>query len=176
MITAKTWRITASIPVHDFTRVIREDPARRGLLYAGTETGVYASSDDGGSWQPLQLNLPAVPVYDLVIKDNDLVAATHGRSFWILDDLTPLHRARNQVLCTSPSVRQARRSGWRHRWVMLVSRVWEELHGGPGHQRPTADNPSQARQCGPSSTPEKIPRRCHRDVLSEAKARGAKWS
>jgi photosystem II stability/assembly factor-like uncharacterized protein len=95
----KTWRkITNGIPAHDFTRVIREDPARRGLLYAGTETGVYASFDDGGSWQPLRLNLPAVPVYDLVIKENDLVAATHGRSFWILDDLTPLHELTDQVL------------------------------------------------------------------------------
>jgi hypothetical protein len=78
--------------------VIREDPARRGLLYAGTETGVYISFDDGASWQPLRLNLPAVPVYDLVIKGHELVAATHGRSFWILDDLTPLHQLTDQVL------------------------------------------------------------------------------
>jgi hypothetical protein len=95
----QTWqRITAGIPEHDFTRVIREDPARRGLLYAGTETGLYVSFDDGGSWQPLRLNLPVVPVYDLMIKEDDLVAATHGRSFWILDDLTPLHQLTEQVL------------------------------------------------------------------------------
>jgi photosystem II stability/assembly factor-like uncharacterized protein len=95
----QTWqRINAGIPEHDFTRVIREDPARRGLLYAGTETGVYISFDDGASWQPLRLNLPAVPVYDLVIKGHELVAATHGRSFWILDDLTPLHQLTDQVL------------------------------------------------------------------------------
>jgi hypothetical protein len=95
----QTWqRITAGIPEHDFTRVIREDPARRGLLYAGTETGIYVSFDDGTSWQPLRLNLPAVPVYDLLIKNHDLVAATHGRSFWILDDLTPLHQLTEQVL------------------------------------------------------------------------------
>ena len=84
--------ISGGIPEHDYTRVIREDPARRGLLYVGTETGVYVSFDDGGSWQPLQVNLPVTPVHDLVIKDNDLVAATHGRSFWILDDLTQLHQ------------------------------------------------------------------------------------
>ncbi|RMF84965.1 MAG: glycosyl hydrolase, partial [Nitrospinota bacterium] len=94
----KTWtRITSGIPAHDFTRVIREDPARRGLLYAGTETGVYISFDDGASWQSLQRNLPVVPIYDLVVKDNDLIAATHGRSFWILDDLTPLHQLNEQV-------------------------------------------------------------------------------
>ena len=89
----QTWKeISGGIPEHDYTRVIREDPARRGLLYVGTETGVYVSFDEGGSWQPLQLNLPVTPVHDLVIKDNDLVAATHGRSFWILDDLTQLHQ------------------------------------------------------------------------------------
>jgi hypothetical protein len=96
--TGKTWSaITRGIPAHDFTRVVRADPVREGLLYAGTETGVYVSLDDGGSWQPLQLNLPAVPVYDLVVKEDDLVAATHGRSFWILDDLTPLHQLTEEV-------------------------------------------------------------------------------
>ncbi len=93
-----TWHaISGGIPGDDFTRVIREDPARRGLLYAGTETGVYVSFDDGAAWQPLQMNLPAVPIHDLVVKDNDLVAATHGRSFWILDDLTPLHQLGGEV-------------------------------------------------------------------------------
>ncbi|MBA2447912.1 MAG: glycosyl hydrolase, partial [Chloroflexi bacterium] len=88
-----TWtQIIRGIPGDDFTRVIREDPACRGLLYAGTETGVYVSRDDGASWQSLQRNLPPVPIYDLMVKDDDLVAATHGRSFWILDDLTPLHQ------------------------------------------------------------------------------------
>ena len=103
----KTWtKITDGIPNHDFTRVIREDPARRGLLYAGTETGVYVSLDDGASWQSLQCapsaglgqGLPVVPIYDLTVKDNDLVAATHGRSFWILDDLTPLHQITAEIL------------------------------------------------------------------------------
>ncbi len=87
----KTWtRIDNGIPANAFTRVVREDPTRRGLLYAGTETGLFVSFDDGSSWQPLQLNLPVVPITDLVVKEGDLVVATQGRSFWILDDLTPL--------------------------------------------------------------------------------------
>ena len=89
----QSWtRINDGIPEDDFTRVIRCDPARPGLLYAGTETGVYVSFDDGASWQPLQLDLPVAPIHDLLVKNNDLVAATHGRSFWILDDLTRLHQ------------------------------------------------------------------------------------
>jgi photosystem II stability/assembly factor-like uncharacterized protein len=84
-------QITTGIAENDFTRVIREDPLRRGLLYAGTETGLHISFDDGEHWQSLRLNLPLVPIHDLVIKDTDLIVATHGRSLWILDDLTPLH-------------------------------------------------------------------------------------
>lgn len=74
------------------TRVVREDPARKGLLYAGTESGMFVSFDDGRQWQSLQLNLPIVPVTDLRVHQNDLVLATQGRSFWILDDLTPIHQ------------------------------------------------------------------------------------
>ncbi len=82
----KTWsKIISGIPDYDFTRVIREDPARRGLLFAGTETGAYVSFNDGGHWQSLKAGLPVVPVHDLLIKEGDLVAATHGRGFWILD-------------------------------------------------------------------------------------------
>ncbi len=88
-----TWtQITGGIPDDDFTRTIREDPARRGLLYAGTETGIYVSFDDGGQWHRFETNLPVVPIWDLIVKDTDLVAATHGRSFWILDDVTPLRQ------------------------------------------------------------------------------------
>lgn len=88
----KSWkRIDGGIPRVHFTRAIRADPARRGLLYAGTERGVYLSFDDGKSWKPLQQNLPVVPITDLAIKQGDLIAATQGRGFWILDDLTPLH-------------------------------------------------------------------------------------
>ena len=85
--------ITSGIPEDEFTRVIREDPDRRGLLYAGTETGVYLSFDDGANWARAGGNLPVCPIHDLIIKDDDLVLATHGRSFWILDDLSPLRQA-----------------------------------------------------------------------------------
>jgi photosystem II stability/assembly factor-like uncharacterized protein len=86
-----TWtRIDSGIDPGHFTRVVRADPVRCGLLYAGTERGMYVSFDDGGHWQPFQLNLPIVPVTDLTIKDGDLVAATQGRGFWILDDLSPV--------------------------------------------------------------------------------------
>ena len=85
------------IPKGTFVRAVREDPARRGLLYAGTETGVYVSFNDGKQWQPLQLNLPVVPIHDLVVKNDDLVVATHGRSFWILDNLTPLRQLNDDI-------------------------------------------------------------------------------
>ncbi len=89
----QTWStISGSFPDGEITRVIREDPVCPGLIYVGTETGVYISLDDGVSWRRLQNSLPVVPVYDLKIKDGDLVAGTHGRSFWILDDLTPLRQ------------------------------------------------------------------------------------
>ncbi|MEZ5415937.1 MAG: hypothetical protein R2708_01160 [Vicinamibacterales bacterium] len=105
----RTWtKIVTGIPDHDFTRVIREDPGRKGLLYAGTETGVYVSFDDGGHWQPLQLNLPVVPVHDLVVKDGDLVAATHGRSFWILDNVALLHQMTPQALSDAAHLFQPR--------------------------------------------------------------------
>ncbi len=94
----KHWtKITDGIAEDDFTRVIREDPARRGLLYAGTETGMHVSFDDGAHWQSLQRNLPVVPIHDLAVKDSDLIAATHGRSFWILDDLTSLRQATDET-------------------------------------------------------------------------------
>ena len=95
----KTWqRINTGIPKNDFTRMIRADPDREGLLYAGTETGLYLSFDDGAHWQTFQLNLPVSPIYDLLIKDKNLIAATHGRSIWILDDLTPLHQLTPEAL------------------------------------------------------------------------------
>jgi photosystem II stability/assembly factor-like uncharacterized protein len=90
----------AGLPADDFCRVIREDPGREGLLYVGTELGLHVSFDGGGSWQPLQNNLPVSPVYDLVIKDTDLVVATHGRSFWILDDVSQLHQLYDELLET----------------------------------------------------------------------------
>jgi photosystem II stability/assembly factor-like uncharacterized protein len=94
----KTWtKITTGIAENEFSRTIREDPIRRGLLYAGTETGIRVSFDDGAHWQSLQLNLPVVPIHDLLIHDTDLVVATHGRSFWILDDITPLRQIKAEM-------------------------------------------------------------------------------
>ncbi|MDX2302309.1 MAG: glycosyl hydrolase [Microscillaceae bacterium] len=93
-----TWtKITQGIPEDHFTRVVRADPKKAGVLYAGTESGMYVSFDDGTHWQPFQLNLPIVPITDLTIKENDLIAATQGRGFWILDDLSILHQVNHNV-------------------------------------------------------------------------------
>jgi hypothetical protein len=88
-----TWKeIVNGIPVDEVVNSVREDPIRSGLLFAGTERGVYFSIDDGEQWQPLRLNMPATSIRDLVIHDDDIVVGTHGRSFWILDDMTPLRQ------------------------------------------------------------------------------------
>ncbi len=92
----QSWtKITTGIASEHFTRVLRADPKRKGLLYAGTETGMYISFDDGVNWKSFQLNLPIVPITDLAIKDNNLIVATQGRSLWIIDDLTVLHQLNN---------------------------------------------------------------------------------
>ena len=89
----KSWsKITTGIPDTAYVHAVREDPKRKGLLYAGTETGIYVSFDDGARWQSLKLNLPQTPIHDLVVKDDDLIVATHGRSFWALDDVSPLRQ------------------------------------------------------------------------------------
>ncbi|HZT73057.1 MAG TPA: hypothetical protein VE996_05365 [Terriglobales bacterium] len=89
----RTWTpIVTGLPENVYVHVVREDPVRRGLLYAGTEQGVYYSLDDGAHWQSLQLGLPTAPVRDLAIHGDTLVAATHGRAFWALDDITPLRQ------------------------------------------------------------------------------------
>lgn len=94
----ETWeKIINGIPGNTFARSIREDPDRRGLLYAGTETGVFISFDDGEVWQEFQLDLPEVPITDLRVRQQDLVVATQGRSLWILDDLTPLHQITDDI-------------------------------------------------------------------------------
>ncbi|MDW7693173.1 glycosyl hydrolase [Flammeovirgaceae bacterium SG7u.111] len=93
-----TWtEITSGIDPGHFTRVVRADPDRKGLLYAGTETGMYISFDDGANWQPFQQNLPIVPITDLTIKNKNLIAATQGRSLWIIDDLGPIHQLSDEV-------------------------------------------------------------------------------
>jgi hypothetical protein len=106
----KTWaQITNGIPNGAYVHAVREDPKRKGLLYAGTETGVYVSWDNGANWQSLMLDLPNTPIHDLVVKNDDLVVATHGRSFWVLDDIGPLRQmnvqlANSDVLLYKPAV------------------------------------------------------------------------
>jgi len=110
-------RISRGIPEGSFLNCVREDPVRRGLLYACTETGVYVSFNDGEDWQSLQLNLPVTSVRDLVVHDNDLVVATFGRAFWILDDMTPLRvvdrqAAASEVWLFPPEMAYRVRRGW----------------------------------------------------------------
>jgi photosystem II stability/assembly factor-like uncharacterized protein len=91
-------RIDNGITPTEFTRVVREDPERRGLLVAGTERGMWLSANDGAAWQKLQLNLPIVPIHDLVFKNGDVVVATHGRSFWVLDNISSLRQMTDAVV------------------------------------------------------------------------------
>ena len=94
----QTWeKITTGLPDDAPVNVVREDPVRQGLLFAGTERAIYVSFNDGDSWQSLQLNLPATSMRDLVIHNDDIVVGTHGRSFWILDDVTPLRQLNEQI-------------------------------------------------------------------------------
>ncbi len=94
----KSWsRVVAGIPDNAFVRAVREDPKKKGLLYAGTERGVFVSFDDGAHWRTMQLNLPFSPIHDLVVKNDDVVLATHGRSFWILDDVSPLRQFADSI-------------------------------------------------------------------------------
>jgi len=98
----RSWqRVSSGIPEGSFLNCVREDPARKGLLYACTEKGVYVSFNDADDWQSLQLNLPATSVRDLVVHENDLVVATFGRSFWILDDVTPLRQIDSHVVAAA---------------------------------------------------------------------------
>ena len=127
-----TWTlITNGIPATEFTRVVREDPERAGLLYAGTERGVWVSFDDGASWQSLRRNLPIVPIHDLAIKEGDLIAATHGRSFWILDDLSSLRQL-------SPAVPRERAHLFKPR------KVYRASFGGGGGNGAAGDHPTGA--------------------------------
>ena len=93
-----TWKsLTGDLPADVYLHAVREDPKRKGMLYLGTDRGISFSTDDGATWHPLKLNLPNVPVHDLVVKDNDLVLGTHGRSIWIFDDLTPIRTMSPEV-------------------------------------------------------------------------------
>jgi photosystem II stability/assembly factor-like uncharacterized protein len=98
----RTWsKIVDGIPDGAFTRIVREDAVRPGLLYAGTETGLYVSFDGGSHWAPFQRNLPVVPITDLAVKNGDLIVATQGRAFWILDDLSPLEQWKEDIAASS---------------------------------------------------------------------------
>ena len=98
----QTWtKIVDGIDPAHFTRTIQPDPKRRGLLYAGAESGMYVSFDDGAHWTPFQQNLPVVPITDLDMKDDDLIVATQGRAFWIIDDVTPLHQLNDEVAASA---------------------------------------------------------------------------
>ena len=130
----KTWKsITAGLAAPAFVNVVREDPRQRGLLYAGTEFWMYFSVDNGDDWQPLQLNLPVTSIRDLVVHDNDVVIATHGRSFWILDDITPLRQLAAHTGSTAPFL-------YRPQTAMRI-----DNDGFPGTplppEEPTAENP-----------------------------------
>ena len=111
-----TWQeIVNGLPTNAASDVVREDPQRKGLLFAGTENSVYVSFNDGDSWQPLQLNLPHTSMRDLTIHGDDLVVATHGRSFWILDDVTPLRQLTDK-LAQQPAILFAPQTALRWRW------------------------------------------------------------
>jgi hypothetical protein len=125
-----TWNlIVDGIPQNEFVRVVREDPVRKGLLYAGTEKGVWVSFNDGANWQTLRRNLPIVPVHDLAIKEGDLIAATHGRSFWILDDLSALRQLTPTVTASTSHLFKPRD-------------VYRAGFGGGGGNGSTGDHPT----------------------------------
>jgi photosystem II stability/assembly factor-like uncharacterized protein len=111
----KTWQETVNGLPNDPINSVKEDPNRKGLLFAGSETAVYVSFDDGDHWQSLRLNMPATSIRDLVIKDDDLVIGTHGRSFWILDDITPLRQI-TADLAKSETIFYKPQNPYRVRW------------------------------------------------------------
>ncbi len=129
-----TWQlITQGIGASHFLRAVREDPHAKGLLFAGTELGVYVSFDDGDDWQPMQQNLPVCSVRDLTIHDDDLVIATHGRSFWILDDITPLRQIRAAAKAKGP---------WLYQPATAIRVDNDSFSGTPlPPEEPTAENP-----------------------------------
>ena len=130
----KSWtKIVSGIPETEFTRVIREDPVRRGMLYAGTERGVWVSFDDGGRWQSLQRNLPPAPVHDMTIKEGDLIAATHSRGFYVMDDLSALRQLSPAIVAKSAYLFKPR-DAYRIDWG-------GGFFGGGGGGSPTGANP-----------------------------------
>jgi photosystem II stability/assembly factor-like uncharacterized protein len=132
----KTWtEIVNGIPAGETVNAVREDPKRKGLLFAGTERSVYVSFDDGANWQSLRQNMAVTSVRDVIVKDDDLLAATHGRGFWILDDITPLRQiepgtADQDAVLFKPT------TAWRVRWNTSVDMPWPK-------EEPTAPNPPE---------------------------------
>lgn len=144
----ETWtKIVRGIPGNTFARTIREDPDRRGLLYAGTETGLYVSFDDGGMWQELQLNLPEVPVTDMRVRQKDLVVSTQGRSLWILDDLTPLHEISDRMAAEAVHLYKPRDA------VRNIAEGWY-AEGGYGENPPRG---AQVNYVLKSAVPDSVP-------------------
>jgi len=129
-----TWQlITDGIGASSFLRTVREDPQTRGLLFAGTELGVYVSFDDGDHWQSLQMNLPTASIHDLVIHGDDLLVATHGRAFWILDNITPLRQMRDAMKAEN---------AWLYRPATAIRVDNDTFLGSPlPPEEPTAKNP-----------------------------------
>jgi hypothetical protein len=129
-----TWTaIVAGIPNGETVNAVREDPQRKGLLFAGTERAVYVSFDDGAHWQSLRQNMAASSVRDLIVKDDDLVAATHGRGFWILDDITPLRQA-DAASASADAILFKPTTAWRVRWNTSTDMPWPK-------EEPTGANP-----------------------------------
>jgi photosystem II stability/assembly factor-like uncharacterized protein len=132
----KTWtEIVNGLPNGETVNAVREDPKRKGLLFAGTERAVYVSFDDGANWQSLRQNMAVTSVRDIIVKDDDLLAATHGRGFWILDDITPLRQI-DQTTSDQDAVLFKPTDAWRVRWNMSVDMPWPK-------EEPTAPNPPE---------------------------------
>ncbi len=130
----KSWQlITRGLPDNEPINVVREDPVRKGLLFAGSENAVYVSFDDGEHWQSLRLNMPATSIRDLVIKDDDLVVGTHGRSFWIMDGINPL-RQLTETAARSAAILYQPATTWRVRWNMYTDTPFPQ-------EEPAGENP-----------------------------------
>ena len=125
--------IVSGIPAGETVNAVREDPKKKGLLFAATERAVYMSIDDGAEWRALRLNMPITSVRDIIVKDDDLVAATHGRGFWILDDITPLRQA-TAATAEEDAVLFAPTTAWRVRWNTSTDMPWPV-------EEPTSPNP-----------------------------------
>jgi hypothetical protein len=130
----KSWQlITRGLPDNEPINAVREDPTRKGLLFAGSENAVYVSFDDGERWQSLRLNMPATSIRDLVIKDDDLVVGTHGRGFWILDGINPLRQLTESV-ARSSAILYKPATTWRVRWNMYTDTPFPQ-------EEPAGENP-----------------------------------